>query len=115
MKVTKNEKTKNYVCVFLKAGYFETGILDTFFRTALSNDLNLPAYFWIDNCDYDPVANCYQFCLPILDHPGREEEVYIPREYVLLVCVLEGKDNPAKEMGKVGFKIPTGQEVALHE
>jgi hypothetical protein len=55
MRVTKGKN--EYVCTFLKAGYFETGILNTFFEGLSQND-GLPAYFWNDNCDYDNVANC---------------------------------------------------------
>lgn len=101
MKVTKGKK--EYVCAMLKAGYFETGILNTFFNGS-SNDLNLPAFFWTDNCDYDAGANCYMFLLVAIASQ-KEVMVYIPREYVLAILVRKTAP-PSAEMGKIGFKLP---------
>jgi hypothetical protein len=103
MKVSKGKN--EYVCTFLRPGYFETGILNTFFHGSAHPD-GLPAFFWNDNCDYDDVANCYVFSLPTLADKNVVEEVYIPREYVLAVMLHKAAPPPA-EIGRVGFKLPT--------
>jgi|ERR1022692_1449964 hypothetical protein len=102
MRVKKGKH--EYVCTFLKPGYFETGILRTFLQGSSERD-GLPAYFWNDNCDYDEVASCYVFDLPTLANKNIVETVYIPREYVLATMV--HKSGPPPEMGKIGFKLPT--------
>ncbi len=103
MKVTKGKN--EYVCTFLRPGYFETGILNTFFQGS-SHDVGLPAYFWNDNCDYDDVANCYVFSIPTLADKNVLETVYIPREYVLAVMLHKTAPPPA-EIGRIGFRLPT--------
>jgi hypothetical protein len=92
--------------VFLKPGYWETGVLRTFFQARVPGQLNLPAYFWTDNCDFDSVANCFEFLLPTVADKKVEETVYLPREYVLLVIVHKHAPPP-EEIGKVGFRLPT--------
>jgi hypothetical protein len=103
MKVTKGKK--QYVCAILKPGYVETGVLNTFFRGDTSSD-GLPAYFWTDNCDYDAVANCYVFSLATLANKDVVEEVYIPREYIL-VTMIHKTTPPPEELGRIGFRLPT--------
>ena len=102
MKVTKGKK--QYVRVILKAGYFETGVLNTFFLGP-SHDDGLPAYFWADNCDYDAVADCYVFSLATLANKETVEEVYIPREYVL-ITMIHKTAPPPDEIGRIGFRLP---------
>jgi hypothetical protein len=103
MKVTKGKNV--YVCIFLRPGYFETGILNTFLRGS-TNDDGLPAYFWSDNCDYDDIANCYLFSLPTLANKDIEGIVHIPREYVLAVVLHIDSAPPAADMGRIGFELP---------
>lgn len=100
----KIEKGESWVCVFLRTGYWETGVLRDFLSTDFPDTTNLPSYFWSDNCDYDPVANCYQFRLPILYQKNVMDDIYIPREYVLVIRV--HPDKP-KELGRIGFQ-PSG-------
>jgi hypothetical protein len=103
MRVQKGKK--EYVCTFLKPGYFETGILGTYFQGASEPGRVLPAYFWNDNCDYDAVGSCYVFDIPTLADKNIVETVYIPREYVLVTIVHKAERAP--EMGKIGFGYPT--------
>jgi hypothetical protein len=102
VKVTKGKN--EYAFVILKPGYFETGVLNTFFQGSSHND-GLPAYFWIDNCDFDAATNCFEFLLPTLADKSVVERVYLPREYVLLVTIHKTAPPP-EEMGKIGFKLP---------
>jgi hypothetical protein len=102
MKVTKGKK--QYVCAILRPGYFETGVLNTFFRGS-SHDDGLPAYFWTDNCDYDAVANCYVFSLATLANKEIVEEVYVPREYVLITMIHKTALPSDEEIGKIGFRL----------
>jgi hypothetical protein len=106
MKVTKGKK--EYACAILKAGYVETGVLNTFFRGSSSDD-GLPAFFWSDNCDYDAVANCYVFSLATLANKDKVVEVYIPREYVLVVMTHKTAPPP-EEIGRIGFRLPGAVE-----
>lgn len=104
--------TKDYVRIYLKTGYWETDVLRNFMRGSVGEEhLNIPAYFWCDNCEYEPISNCYRIRLPLLNNKEVKEDVYIPREFVLLVCVRENKALPAEEMGRVGFQVPTEDEV----
>jgi hypothetical protein len=97
----KISKGEGYVCVFLRPGYWETGVLRDFLQGNPGDNRDLPAYFWADNCDYDPMANCYQFRLPVLYQKDVTDDLYIPHEYVLALRVHADKPD---EMGKIGFQ-----------
>jgi hypothetical protein len=102
MKVTKGKS--EYACIFLRPGYFETGVLSDYLTTDGSDDRNLPAYFLTDNCDVDAISHSLEIVLPRL-RDAAEHTVYIPLDSVLLVTIQ--KTAPKKEeFGRVGFKSP---------
>jgi hypothetical protein len=79
-------------------------VLRIFFHTDFPDGIDLPAYFWNRNCEYDDAANCYKFKIPLLHNPSVIEEVYIPREHVLGVSVRYGA-VPDDEVRKIGFQV----------
>lgn len=94
-----------WVRVHLKAGYWESGVLRRFFEPTDEASSNvLPTCFWNKNCGYDAETACWKFSIPLL-HGDKSEDVYIPREYVVGVCVREhGLPLPSEEdIRKVSF------------
>jgi hypothetical protein len=106
MRVKKD--SHEYVCVFLKPGYFETGVLGDYFSATVP-DVGKPAYFWTDNIDSDELGN-YRVRLKRLSGSTTEEDVYIPHEYVLLVTAQKAKGNPKPDTRKIGFVLPPADE-----
>jgi hypothetical protein len=96
--------TKGYVRVYLKPGYWESGVLRDLFYEDAPSEAPLAAYFRSTNCEYDADASCFRFELPLLHDRSVTEEVYIPREFVLAICVRPGADVP--EPAKIGFAAP---------
>ncbi len=107
MQVTKGSHV--YVCVFLRPGYFETGVLGDYFRAEFGNAAK-PAYFWADNIESDDLAN-YRIRLNRLSDPTIEEDVYIPRDYVLLVTTQKAKGDWKPDTQKIGFRLSTEEVV----
>jgi len=100
--------TDGVVAVFLRPGYWETGILWMYFNERKPGEKDLPVFFHSTNCDYDPVAGCYKFGLAALHDPTLIEDVYIPREYVVGIAVR--KEPVSKnQMRSIGFAHPTAR------
>jgi hypothetical protein len=106
MKVVKGKKT-------IRMHNAETRIFRDrsakYFFQGSSDNGGLPAYFWADNCDYDEASNCYVFSLSTLANKDVVEEVYIPREYVLLTMIQKTAPPPG-ELERIGFRVPTQKE-----
>jgi hypothetical protein len=101
--VRVKKDSDEYVCVFLKPGYFETHVLDEYFG-ATEPDADKPAYFWTDNIDSDELGN-YRVQLKRLSGLT-EEDVYIPHEYVLLITTQKAKGGKP-DARKIGFALHT--------
>jgi hypothetical protein len=93
-----------YACLYLKPGYFETGVLKEYLRGS-SNFDGTPSYFWTDNIDTDEVGN-YRVRLKRVYDANIEEDVYIPREYVLLITTQKVKGHEKPDTRKIGFVMP---------
>jgi hypothetical protein len=76
---TAGEKMKvqdAIVRVYISRECWDSGMLRPFFEDVLPKD-EVPIYFRVTNCDWDPEANCYAFKIPFLVGGG-EADVYIP-------------------------------------
>ena len=98
------------VRVYISRECWDSGMLRPFFEDVLPRE-EVPIYFRVTNCDWNPEANCYVFKIPFLVGGG-EADVYIPREHVRGISVQREAKVSTEEMQQIGFQ-PRAKAVGI--